>query len=137
MSLSKQMKLVLPNGSDDFPNRMATVLIEDSVVFLFSDTILNELAVKIDSLPAREAHDFTVRVFGSVSTARMNKKGKVSLREHPDVRQLLENGFEICRLKPGLFALVPPSATLHPGRIFTEDVARYLSEDRDGSPKAY
>ncbi|MGM9681262.1 MAG: hypothetical protein ACI3XR_07130 [Eubacteriales bacterium] len=135
MTELKHKKICLPDGAGAFPNLMSTVLIQDGIVYLFSDTILQECAEKIDALPARQAKEFALLLFGSAKTARMNKKGKVSLKEHPGIVTLLEKGFSICRLREGLYALVPSGTSLVPGKLFAEDVAKFGAESHDPRPE--
>lgn len=131
MTELKHKKFCLPDGAGAFPNLMSTVLIQDSIVYLFSDAILQECANKIDTLPARQAKDFALLLFGSAKTARMNKKGKVSFREHPEIVSLLERGFSLCKLREGLYALLPDGKTLVPGKLFADDVVKYSSNPQN------
>ncbi|MGM9637834.1 MAG: hypothetical protein ACI3YK_07625 [Eubacteriales bacterium] len=131
MTQLKHKNFCLPDGAGAFPNLMSTVLIQDDIVYLFSDAILNECAQKIDSLPARQAKEFALLLFGSAKTARMNKKGKVSLREHPEIVALLEKGFSVCTLREGLYALVPDGKPLVPGKLFADDVTKFGADPQN------
>lgn len=131
MTELKHKKFSLPDGAGAFPNLMSTVLIQDDIVYLFSDAILQECAEKIDSLPAIKAKEYALLLFGTAKTARISKKGKVSLKEHPGIITLLEKGFTIHRLREGLYALLPDGKSLIPGKLFAEDVNKYREDPQN------
>ena len=122
----KRGKITLPaDGRLKFTNGMSTLLCADGMVYVLTDGRLQETANRIDRLPSVQAAQMARALFGVATSARVSKKGVLSVKDSAPAMALLEGKtFELRIPGEGLALLIPEGVDPTGASFFREEIGK-------------